>query len=75
MDNRDKIFETSDIAHASYLMLKGLKLTSATREVSGKFNFKFEDPDGKGKSLIVEYVTSEFAAFDTHLKNLKKLLY
>ena len=71
----DKIFKTSDIAHAAYLMLKGLKLTLATRETSGKFKFEFEDPNGVAKGYVVEYITSDFANFDTHLKNLKKLLY
>ena len=68
-------FVTSDIAHAAYLMLRGLKLLLATRETSGKFKFEFEDPNGEAKKFVVEYITSEFASFDTHLKNLKKLLY
>ena len=36
-------FVTSDIAHAAYLMLKGLKLLSATRETDGRFKFEFDD--------------------------------
>lgn len=72
MENK---FTTSDIAHAAYLMLRGLKLLLATRETSGKFKFEFEDKEGIAKQLVVEYITSDYAAFDTHLKNLKKLLY
>ena len=68
-------FVTSDIAHAAYLMLKGLKLLSATRETDGRFKFEFDDSNKAAKSLVMEYVTSEFSAFDNHLKNLKKLLY
>lgn len=71
-DNR---YVTSDIAISAYLMLRGLQLLSATREVTGKFRFEFEDPQGLAQSLVVEYITSEFCAFDTHLKNLKKLMY
>ena len=71
----DTIYVTSDIAISAYLMLRGLKLLSATRETTGRFRFEFEDPKGEAKSLVVEYITSEFSAFDTHLKNLKKLLY
>jgi len=74
-DLMKKMFRTSDIAHAAYLMLKGLKLTLATREPSGKFKFEFEDPNELAKSYVVEYITSNYASFDTHLKNLKKLLY
>ena len=68
-------FTTSDIAHAAYLMLKGLKLLSATREIGGKFKFEFDDAKGNAKDLVMEYVTSDFSSFDNHLKNLKKLLY
>jgi len=56
-------------------MLRGLKLLSASRETTGRFKFEFEDPKDEANGLVVEYITSEFSAFDTHLKNLKKLLY
>ena len=71
----DAVYTTSDIAIAAYLMLKGLKLISATRETSGRFKFEFEDSESQAKALAVEYISSEFCVFDTHLKNLKKLLY
>ena len=75
MNNDMGKFITSDIAIAAYLMLKGFKLLAATRETSGKFKFDFEDPNNQAKSAAVEYIGSEFCVFDTHLKNLKKLLY
>ena len=70
-----KNYITSDIAISAYLMLKGFKLLSASREQSGKFKFEFLDPDSLARTLAVEYIGSEMCAFDTHLKNLKKLLY
>lgn len=66
---------TSDIAIAAYLMLKGVKLLSATREANGRFKFEFEDSSNDAQKYAVEYISSEFCVFDTHLKNLKKLLY
>jgi hypothetical protein len=68
-------YTTSDIAIAAYLMLKGLKLLSATREASGRFKFDFENPKGEAQSFAVEYISSQYCVFDTHLKNLKKLMY
>lgn len=68
-------FETSDIAIASYVMMKGLKLISADRDYKGKFNFKFDDPKNKGPTLAVDYVNSESARFDSIMKNLKSILY
>ena len=69
------MFETSDIAIAAYLMMKGLKLKSAGREKTGRFKFAFEDPNGHAHLLCVEFVNSESALFDAHVKNLKNILY
>ena len=68
-------FETSDIGVAAYIMMKGLKLKSATREKNGRFKFVFNDPKNIGQSLAVDFVNSESALFDAHIKNLKNILY
>lgn len=70
-----ELYETSDLAIAAYLMLHDFKLLDASRLPSGKFKFVFEDPDGKAKSKAVEFLSSDCCKFDTHIKNLKKLLY
>lgn len=70
-----KTYETSDLAIAAYLMLKGLQLLSAGKLPSGKFQFIFADPDTKARQLAVQFLSSECCKFDTHVKNLKKLLY
>lgn len=69
------MYITSDIAIASYLMMKGLKLLSAEREKTGRFKFSFDDPNGEGNSLSVEFLNSESAKFDAHVKNLKNILF
>lgn len=69
------MFETSDIAIAAYLMMKGLKLISAGREKNGRFKFEFDDPGALAQKLSVEFVNSESALFDAHVKNLKNILY
>ena len=68
-------FETSDIGVAAYIMMKGLKLISATREKNGRFKFVFDDPSTLGQKLAVDFVNSESALFDAHIKNLKNILY
>ena len=73
-EGRD-LFETSDLAIAAYLMLHDFKLVDACRLPTGKFRFVFEDPDQKAKSRAVEFLSSDCSKFDTHIKNLKKLLY
>lgn len=73
--NSMKTFETSDIGVAAYVMMKGLKLQSATRDNRGRFKFVFEDPDNEGGLLSVDFVNSEAALFDAHIKNLKNILY
>ncbi len=69
------MFETSDIAIAAYLMMRGLKLQSAGREKTGRFKFVFDDPKSESQRLCVEFVNSESALFDAHVKNLKNILY
>jgi len=70
-----KTFETSDIGVAAYVMMKGLKLVSASRANGGRFKFIFDDPKNIGSKLSVDYVNSESAKFDAHMKNLKNILY
>ena len=70
-----KYFETSDIGVAAYVMMKGLKLKSASRGQGGRFRFVFNDHNQLGAGLSVDYVNSESAKFDAHIKNLKNILY
>jgi len=68
-------FKTSDIAIAAYLMMKGMKLIDARRLNNGRFHFEFDDPSAKGSKLAIEYVNSESAKFDSHIKNLKNIIF
>ena len=70
-----KTYETSDIGIAAYIMMRGLKLKSATRGVKGRFLFVFSDPTDAGKIYEVDYVNSESARFDANMKNLKNILF
>ena len=68
-------FQTSDIGVAAYVMMRGLKLKSATKDHRGRFLCVFEDPNSEGQRLSVDFVNSEAALFDAHIKNLKNILY
>jgi len=70
-----KSFETSDIGIAAYVMMRGLKVITAARGPGGRFNFVFEDPSALGSKYAVDYINSESARFDAHMKNLKNILY
>ncbi len=69
-----KIFTTSDLPVAAYLMMKGFSLVSAEKR-SGRFFFELEDPDGKASSLAIDYLNSDFCKFDNYIRNLKSTLY
>ena len=66
-------FETSDIATAAFLLLKDFKLNSAGN-LSGKYMFVFEDPDGLAQSACLEFINSDCSKFDNHLRGLRSLL-
>ena len=70
-----KLYVTSDIALAAFLMMKGMKLLSADRERNGRFRFEFDDTKNQADKFAVEFVNSQSAKFDAHVKNLKNILF
>jgi hypothetical protein len=68
-------YETSDLALAAYLTLKGLKLLSAQRLESGRFQFVLDDSGKIAEALSMEFFSSEFCEYDNKIRSLKKILY
>ena len=68
-------YETSDLALAAYLTFKGLKLLSANKLPTGRFQFVMDDPSGEADALSLEYFSSDFCKFDNTIRNLKKVLF
>jgi hypothetical protein len=71
----EKFFKTSDLSLAAFLTMKGLNILSCLKNSSGKFEFIFEDPEGKAPGLSMNYLSSDFCKFDNHVRTLKKMLY
>ena len=65
-------FETPDLGVAAFLLTKGCKLLVAER-AKGRYSFVFAD-SLRCVQLSIEYVNSDFAKFDSSIKNLKNLL-
>ena len=65
-------FETPDLGIAAFLLTKGCLLIVAER-ARGRYSFVFADKP-RCVQLSIEYVNSEFAKFDSALKNLKNLI-
>ena len=70
-----KDYQTSDLALAAYLMMKGLILKSATKGPTGRFEFIFKDPKDEALQHSLEYVNSDCCKFDSHVRNLKNIIY
>ena len=66
-------YATSDLSLAAFLKLRGLKLLSASKLATGRFEFIFND-DGTADALSIDFANSEFAAYDANLRALKKTL-
>lgn len=73
MENNEQ-YITADLATAAYLMLCGKQLLSASKETGGKFQFTFDDKDVTCQKMAVEFLATDFCKYDSHLRNLKKLL-
>ena len=71
----NKVFQTSDLALAAYMVTKGLKLLKASRKPSGRYHFEIEDPNDESEKYKLEFINSEFYRFDNNLKTLKKMIY
>jgi len=67
-------FQTSDISLAAFLIMKGKKLVSVSRE-RGKFEFIFEPFTLDEGDLEQVYVRSEFPQYDAAMRQLKRKLY
>lgn len=67
-------FETTDLAFAAFLMLKGIELVETERE-KGKTKFIFDDSVDLCEHLMLVYANSEFQKFDAHIRALKKLIH
>lgn len=68
-------YKTSDLSIAAYLMMKGMRLIDAKKNTNGQFLFEFDDPNGNGVTLAIEFTGSDCAVYDNHVRNLKKILY
>ena len=75
MSESPTTFTTSDIGIAAYLQLRKIKLLECKRLESGKFFFKFEDPNSECQQKSLEFLESEFCKFDNNVRNLKKILF
>lgn len=69
----ENTYETSDLALAAFLKIKGLRLLKIVKESSGKFLFSFQNP-GHTEDLAIEFTNSEFANYDSALRSLKKAM-
>lgn len=73
MENKSLIYETSDIALAAYLKLRGLVLIKCERDK--KFSFLFEDPEEQAEALAIEFVNSDMRRYDDEIRSLKKIIF
>lgn len=69
-------WRTTDLGSAAYAHCRGLAVLGVQRsERKNEFVFVFEDPEGRGPRLMVDYVNSESRRFDESMRSMKKLCY
>jgi hypothetical protein len=71
----EKVFVTSDLPLAAYLVIKGLQIQKAKKISGGKFEFILDDPEEVAESYAIEYINSDFCKFDNTIRSIKKVLY
>jgi hypothetical protein len=70
-----KVYITSDLALAAFLLTRGHRLIVAKKLPTGRYHFELEDNDNQCEKLKFEFVNSEFMKYDNNLKMLKKMIY
>ena len=75
MNKEEKVYITSDLALAAYMITKGMPLLKAKRLDSGRYHFEIADPNDCADKCKMEFINSEFYRFDNNLKMLKKMMY
>jgi hypothetical protein len=65
-------YTTSELALAAYLKMRGVRLISAGKTPTGKFEFVFDDKAGV---CAGHFLNGEFSTYDSNLKSLKKMIY
>ena len=73
-DDEQKTFITHDLSLAAYLLMKGLVLKSA-QKVTGRFEFVFSDPGDAADRMSLDFIGSDFAAYDGYMRTLRGMLY
>lgn len=70
-------YQTTDIAIAAYLKIKGFRLIDAglRKGQKGAHFYSFNDPDGQAHAMAVEFANSPEATYDAAHRALKKLVY
>lgn len=68
-------YTTSELALAAYLRMRGVRLISAGKSPTGKFEFVFDDKIGMCAEHFVDFLNGEFSMYDAQLKSLKKMIY
>ena len=68
-------WNTTDMATAAYVKMKGLPLSNVERTEGNRFVFHFQDVESEGEKLQLEFVNGDFSTFDHEIKLLKKMCY
>lgn len=67
-------FQTSILSEAAYLKMRGLRVLRCFKASGGESVFEFEDQEEVAKSLTIEYLNSDFAIFDDHLRKMRSMI-
>ncbi len=68
-----KMYSTSDISIAAFLLTKGHSILSVKKNEKGQFFFEFQDNDQIKKDALL-FLSSECSRYDNNVRLLRSLL-
>ncbi len=70
-----KSYITHDLSIAAFLLMKGQSIVRADKSgPRGRYVFEFENETGQAEKIAMQFLSSECAIYDSHLRTLRGML-
>ena len=71
----NSVYTTHDLSIAAFLLMKGETIISVDKNgPRGRYVFEFDNSSGRVGAIAMQFLSSECAVYDSHLRTLRGML-
>jgi hypothetical protein len=71
----NSVYTTHDLSIAAFLLMKGETIISVDKNgPRGRYVFEFDNSSGHVEAIAMQFLSSECAVYDSHLRTLRGML-